>query len=292
MARVALVLCMLSAQVTLAGTGTWLEDKMVSAIDADVNIVMMRWGRLADGTDGIVLQTGSEKYKEVTLILNSADSTQIVRRLTIQTGVTACGVGRSNGRAFYCTACGKPNAKGASTTGGCIFRLSFPHDLRFRKMRVMSVLGNGSPVTYNCKFNVSKELMFSPFAVPVPPGAGIHDAESSFEDRSVELAASTPATPPSASKPVPATEDTNLDFKTAIDNTTWTWERRGVHESVTFLQEGVVKHPAFSAKWFVSGPREITIGDEKHMKITFNKDITAYKGLDFGGNELRGTRLH
>lgn len=214
-----LLICVLSAQLSFPSV--YLENKMISDISAEVNLTSMQWGMLDSKTDRIIGQVASKRHQTVTLVLESAISTQKVHRLTIQTGVHACSNfegkgkrtgnfhtdgGNRNGYTSFCTVCGNRNSKSAMTSGGCFFEITFPRDPAAKSLRLVNVLVDGNSVSYFCKFNISPTLSRSSSEIPVSKSATLHEPQFKFEDASnTPNEKGTKNAPPDADSPEPDT---------------------------------------------------------------------------------------
>jgi hypothetical protein len=175
----------------------WYQDKIVRDKNADVSVTIMRWGvpdkvQMGEEIDRIVGQVASDKYKTVSLILQTTPVEGTFERLTINTGVHVF----LEGRNAFCTLCrkgqrvsvgGGVNSIGAKTSGGCFFDISFERDIARRKLRLVDVLVDGQSVSYFVKFNISPDLTRSPARIPVSKTATLHPAAYIFETINVPV---------------------------------------------------------------------------------------------------------
>lgn len=170
--------------------GTFFEGKSTHDRDYDVNITIMRWGALDTKTDRMVGQIASADYEAVTLVFEYALNTQQIQRLTINTGTHIFGKWRERGYWSPCTYCSRHHktgaestrSKGATTSGGCFFKIDFPRLGYVSKMQLVNVLADGRSVKYITKFNISGNLLRSAMQVPISRSATLHSPEYLIAD--------------------------------------------------------------------------------------------------------------
>jgi hypothetical protein len=176
--------------VLLLTAGTYFEGKTTQDKDYDVNITIMRWGALDAKTDRMIGQIASADYEAVTLVFEYALNTQQVQRLTINTGTHIFDKWRALGYWSPCTYCSRHHktgaestrSKGATTSGGCLFKMDFPRIGNISNLRLVNVLTDGRSVNYITKFNISGNLLRSPMQVPVSRSATLHAPEYQITD--------------------------------------------------------------------------------------------------------------
>ena len=180
----------ITACVLRLTAGTYFEGKTTQDKDYDVNITIMRWGALDAKTDRMIGQIASADHESVTLVFEYALNTQLVQRLTINSGTHIFGKWRERGYRSPCTYCSRyhktgaesTRSKGATTSGGCLFKMDFPRIGNISNMRLVNVLTDGKSVNYITKFNISGTLLRSPMQVPVSRSATLHAPEYQITD--------------------------------------------------------------------------------------------------------------
>lgn len=119
-----------------ASASAWFQNKLDQKGIPDVSVTIMRWGALdsanpTEKKDRIIGQVASDKFKNVTLVLEGIGADQKPVRLEIATSVHNFCKDRPP---YYCTISGclrkQPSTsigvatQGASTSGGCFFEIS------------------------------------------------------------------------------------------------------------------------------------------------------------------------
>lgn len=174
-----------------ASASAWFQNKLVPQGVADVNVTIMRWGAPdtvdpAEKKDRIVGQVASDKFRNVTLVLEGVAADKRTIRLSITTGVHLFGTSRDT----HCTQCLKSsrdghgagnNAKGANTSGGCFFEIVPPTQPGLQSLRLVDVQAEDKSVNYFVKFNVSPTVMRNAFKIPMPKTSTIHTAKFTIE---------------------------------------------------------------------------------------------------------------
>ena len=206
--------CALVVQSVFASA--WFQNKLVAQASPEVSVTIMRWGAPdkvdpQDKKDRIVGQVASDKFKNVTLVLEGVSADKQTHRLSITTDVHVF----DNGRYSFCTICGNTRrdgfgsgtkAKGAHTSRGCFFEV-FPATIPgLMSLRLVDVKAGGESVHYAVKFNVSPALMRTSFKIPMPQGATVHPAtvvvESPAADAATEKAAPAAPVNPAGQQPI------------------------------------------------------------------------------------------
>jgi hypothetical protein len=126
----------------------------------------------------------------VTLVFEYALNTQQVQRLTINTGTHIFDKWRELVYWSPCTYCSRHHktgaestrSKGATTSGGCLFKIDFPRIGNVSKLQLVNVLADGKSVNYITKFNMSGNLLRSPSQVPLSRSATLHAPEYQITD--------------------------------------------------------------------------------------------------------------
>lgn len=217
-----------------ASASAWFQNKLVPEGIADVNVTIMRWGAPdkvdpQDKKDRIVGQVASDKFSNVTLVLEGVAADKRTHRFSITTGVHVF----DDGRYSYCTLCPESrrdgygagtNAKGAHTSGGCFFEI-FPATVpRLMSLRLVDVQAEGKSVNYFVKFNVSPTVMRNSFKIPMSKSSTLHPAALTIESSQAPAAGdakpSSPVNPTGAQTPtkpnnatvVPALKSIDLSF--------------------------------------------------------------------------------
>lgn len=171
-----------------ASASAWFQNKLDQKGIPDVSVTIMRWGALdsanpTEKKDRIIGQVASDKFKNVTLVLEGIGADQKPVRLEIATSVHNFCKDRPP---YYCTISGclrkQPSTsigvatQGASTSGGCFFEISPPTQPGLQSLRLVDVQADGKSVHYFVKFNVSPTITRNSSKISISEKAILHPA--------------------------------------------------------------------------------------------------------------------